>query len=226
MARIGVIIVAGGSGQRMGGSIPKQFMPLCGKPILVRTVGRFLDALPGSPIVVALPGGEIPRWEMLARENGIEGTHQICSGGSTRFESVRNALGRLGYCDLVAVHDGVRPLVSGELILRAIDTASKKGTAVPAIEPADSFRLIDAEGSSAPIDRSFLRAVQTPQVFRYELLVQAYQTHYEARFTDDATVVENIGTKLTLCQGEQANIKITTPFHLQLAEALLKMQDG
>lgn len=227
MPRIGVIVVAGGSGTRMGAPVPKQFLPLHGKPVLVHTIERLLAILPDAPIVVALPKEEIGRWAEIAKEYGLEGTHTICNGGSTRFGSVKNALSAIGECDIIAVHDGVRPFASATLIQRVIDTASLHGTAIPCIAPDDSFRELTPEGGSAPVDRSLLRAVQTPQAFSAGLLRLAYQTPYDPRFTDDASVVEHsTGRPITLCEGDPANIKITTPFHIALAEALLNTKNG
>ena len=204
----------------MGGDTLKQFLPLAGKPVLVHTIERFAAALLGAQIIAALPEAQIPRWNGIAREHGIEGRHIVCVGGPTRFDSVRNAIALLEECDLVGIHDGVRPLVSKELILRSFDVAARAGTAIPVTEPTDSFRVVDAAGS-LPFDRGMLRAVQTPQVFRRDLLTAAYQTPYDPRFTDDASVVEHSGVELTLCAGERENIKVTTPADLIFAEALL-----
>ncbi len=226
MPRIGIIIVAGGNGSRMGASVPKQFLPLAGKPVLVHTVERLLTALPGASMVVALPQEEMGRWAGIASTFGLEGTHTVSRGGQTRFESVRNALAFVGECDIIAVHDGVRPLVSAGLIERVINTAATHGAAIPAITPEDSFRELTPDGGSHPIDRSVLRAIQTPQVFSAALLRKAYETHYDPRFTDDASVVEHAGGRVTLCEGDPANIKITTPFHMRLAEALMSIENG
>ena len=224
--RTGVVIVAGGTGRRMGSDIPKQFLSLCGKPILVHTLQRFLEALPDAQVVIALPEQEIIRWKSISEEYALTGTHLVCAGGETRFESVKKALHELDRCDLVAVHDGVRPFVSENLILRTIRVAIEKGTAVPVISPDDSFRKLSPDGTSCPVDRTSLRAVQTPQVFRYDILLKAYETDYDIRFTDDASVVEHDGQQIALCDGDPQNIKITTPFHLNLAEAILKLRNG
>lgn len=226
MSEIGIIVVAGGSGQRMGASVPKQFLPLAGKPILVHTVERLRSALPGARMIIALPADQTERWLEITREYGLEGTHTVCAGGHTRFGSVRNALQELGECGIVAVHDGVRPLVSAKLIGRVIDTAREYGTAIPAVRPDDSLRIITPDGHSESVDRTVIRAVQTPQAFRYGILVQAYKTPYDLLFTDDASVVERAGTKITLCEGDPVNIKITAPLHITLAEALLKTRNG
>ena len=226
---IAVIIVAGGRGSRMGGQIPKQFLPLGGKPILIHTLERFIQTLPQAEIIVTLPEEEFGRWQEIVRQYKMEGTHRVAPGGDTRFASVRNALDMLTPCDMVLIHDGVRPLVSKNLIHRTIHTAQQFDTAIPVTEPVDSFRIVTKIESSEPIfsvksepfDRNRLRAVQTPQAFRYELLKQAYDTPYDPAFTDDASVVERLGHHITLCEGERHNLKITTPTDLVLAEALL-----
>jgi 2-C-methyl-D-erythritol 4-phosphate cytidylyltransferase len=210
----------------MGAAVPKQFLPLAGEPVLVHTLRRFAEALPGARIVVALPESDIEKWNGIAAEYALAGSHTVCAGGATRFDSVKNALGEIGSCNVVAVHDGVRPLVSGAVIKRCVDAALEHGAAVPVVPLDDSLRSVAPDGSSQPVDRSPLRAVQTPQVFRRDLLVGAYETPYNERFTDDATVVENAGVKIVLCEGDPTNIKITKPSDLALAEALLKMQNG
>lgn len=226
MENVSVIIVAGGSGSRMGADIPKQFLKLNGTPILAITLRRFLDALPGCSITVVLPEAEIPRWKAICAKEGLEGTHMVCAGGNTRFASVLNGLATAGDCDYIAVHDGVRPLVSPDMIRRCISTAATYGTAIPAVRPVDSFRrLTEDDGGSHPIDRERLRAIQTPQVFRADLLLKAYSQPYRHEFTDDASVVEAYGTRITLCEGERSNIKITTPEDLCIAEALLSRSE-
>lgn len=210
----------------MGASVPKQFLPLNGKPILVHTLERLLNALPGAQMVVALPEAEIDRWHEIARGYGLENTHTVVCGGSTRFASVKNALGIIKDCDIIAVHDGVRPLVSAGVIERVISTARMYGTAVPVTIPEDSFREIIHDGVSQPVNRATLRAVQTPQAFSADLLRRAYETPYDPRFTDDASLVEHSGHRITLCDGDPANIKITTPFHMSLASALLNIENA
>ncbi len=219
MEKTAVIIVAGGSGTRMGSEVPKQFLPLAGRPVLVHTLERFLATLPRADVVVVLPAGETARWEAICREYALEGTHRVCPGGENRFLSVKAGLAMVPDADFVLVQDGVRPLASGELIRRVLDTARRTGAAVPVAEPADSFRRVDAEGVSAAVDRSSLRSVQTPQGFRGELLRQAYRQPWCAAFTDDATVVERAGGRIVLCEGERSNIKITTPFDMVVAGA-------
>lgn len=226
----GIVIVAGGSGRRMGSELPKQFLLLDGAPILARTINRFAEALPKAPIVVVLPEEQRPFWQNLAARFEVA-PHHIASGGKERFDSVKaglDCLFELGEgIELVAIHDGVRPLVSGELICRACTTAAQHRSAVPVVAPVDSYRRItDHQGGSEIIDRAPLRAVQTPQVFDAALLRQAYKQPFAPSFTDDASVVEALGEAVTLCEGERANIKITTREDLIIAQALLEAQNS
>jgi 2-C-methyl-D-erythritol 4-phosphate cytidylyltransferase len=221
-ANLGVVIVAGGVGNRMGASVPKQFLKIGYVYILEQTLRAFLGV--AGEIVVVLPADQHERWAAIVAERGLQGTHKVCSGGATRFESVRNGLAALGdECDLVAIHDGVRPLVSEQMILRGVEVAKKKGSAIPIVAPVDSFR-IEGEGGLEVIDRSRLRAIQTPQIFDKKLLGEAYDTPPSERFTDDATVIERLGITLGYYEGERSNIKITTPEDLAIAEALMGLQ--
>ncbi len=218
MEKIGAVIVAGGSGRRMGAAVPKQFLRLGGEYILVRTLRRFLPV--AQQVVVVLPEAEIGRWEAIVEECGLGGTHSVVAGGATRFESVRNGLGALQECDLVAIHDGVRPLVSAEMIARGVECARRWGAAIPTVAAVDSFR-VEEQGKLTVIDRNRLRAVQTPQIFSAELLRHAYDCEPSDRFTDDATVVEATGVEMHYYEGERTNIKITTPEDILIAEALV-----
>ena len=221
-ANLGVVIVAGGVGNRMGASVPKQFLKIGYVYILEQTLRAFLGV--ASEIVVVLPADQHERWAAIVAERGLQGTHKVCNGGATRFESVRNGLAALGEdCDLVAIHDGVRPLVSEQMILRGVGVAKEKGSAIPIVAPVDSFR-IEGESGLEVIDRSRLRAIQTPQIFDKKLLGEAYDTPPSERFTDDATVVERLGIALGYYEGERNNIKITTPEDLAIAEALMGLQ--
>jgi 2-C-methyl-D-erythritol 4-phosphate cytidylyltransferase len=221
-ANLGVVIVAGGVGNRMGASVPKQFLKIGYVYILEQTLRAFLGV--ASEIVVVLPADQHERWAAIVAERGLQGTHKVCNGGATRFESVRNGLAALGEdCDLVAIHDGVRPLVSEQMILRGVAVAKEKGSAIPVVAPVDSFR-IEGESGLEVIDRSRLRAIQTPQIFDKKLLGEAYDTPPSERFTDDATVVERLGIALGYYEGERSNIKITTPEDLAIAEALMGLQ--
>lgn len=216
--KIGVVIVAGGSGSRMGADVPKQFLRLGGEYILVRTLRRFLSVT--GEVVVVLPESQQERWREICTECGLEGTHCTAVGGATRFHSVRAGVAALGECDLIAVHDGVRPLVSRAMIERGVACAAQSGSAVPVVAAVDSFRMVQ-EGELKVVDRSLLRAIQTPQIFDAELLRRAYKCEPDERFTDDATVVEGLGVKVAFYEGERTNLKITTPDDLIVAEALV-----
>lgn len=201
----------------MGADVPKQFLKVAGEHILTRTLRAFEPY--ADQIVVVLPKGEMDRWREIAEEQKIA-PHTLCEGGATRFLSVRNGLEAVEECDLVAVQDGVRPLLSGEMIERGLECAAECGTAIPVVEAVDSFRIEGEEGLKA-IDRSRLKAVQTPQIFSSELLREAYRQEFTPLFTDDATVVELFGHTLSYYKGERRNIKITTPEDLLIAEALV-----
>ncbi len=224
------IIVAGGSGTRMGGDIPKQFMNIGGRTILVRTVEAFLSAFNGDiDIVLVLPEAHVDMWrECCARDNFDADSVKIAFGGQTRFHSVKNGLTLVkslscGNDDaLIGIHDGVRPLVSNETIIEAYSTAEAKGTAIPVIDSVDSIRSIGCDGESKAEDRSKFKLVQTPQTFRLSVISSAYDLEYKDTFTDDASVVEANGVKITLSKGNRENIKMTTPFDLIVAEALLR----
>lgn len=215
------IIVAGGRGLRMGGELPKQFLPLCGKPVLMRTLELFEGEV--SQIILVLPEDHIPFWEELCERYHFTLPHTVALGGETRFHSVRSGLSHLPQEGLVAVHDGVRPLVSSALIRRSFEEAERSGVALPTCPVTDSLRLRQEEGKSEAVDRSRYVAVQTPQTFDLGRLQQAYEQAYSPLFTDDASVYEaaSLGT-ITLVAGEETNIKLTTPRDLLLAELLLR----
>lgn len=218
--QIGVIIVAGGGGSRMGGPHPKQFMLLGGMPVLARTINNFAGALPGAEIVVVLPASHTDFWQNFAARFDVA-AHTIVTGGAERFHSVQNGLAALKRdAELIAVQDGVRPLASHGMIRRAVEAAAGHGTAIPVVEAVDSFRETDGTLSHI-VDRRRLRIVQTPQVFRSDILRSAYEAEYRPEFTDDASVVEQAGEPVFLCEGERANLKITTPEDMVIAEALL-----
>lgn len=217
------IIVAGGSGKRFGSEMPKQFLPLDGKAVLMRTIEKFDQA--GASIVVVLPAEHQQMWIDMCKDTNFAVTHTIATGGKTRFESVKNgiaAIKNLADDDLVAVHDGVRPLASVELINRCYDNAQEAGSAIPVVNPSDSIRQVMDDGTSRQLLRSSLRAVQTPQTFRAELLKGAYDVEESPLFTDDASVVESAGHQVTLVDGEMTNIKITTPIDMIIASELIK----
>lgn len=218
--RTAAIIVAGGSGRRCGGGLPKQFRLLDGQPVLVRTINLLAEALPGAELVVVLPELHAAYWKNLSARFDVP-EHRIAIGGQTRFHSVCNGLNAMRTDpELIAVHDAVRPLATPDLIRRAARAAAEHGAAVPAVEPVDSFRETDGAASHV-VDRSRLRMVQTPQAFRADLLRNAYEAAYDARFTDDASVVERTGHGICLVQGERTNLKLTTEMDFTVAEALL-----
>lgn len=229
MERTGVIIVAGGSGSRAGGARPKQFRFLDGMPVLARTINTFAAALPGAEIVAVLPEQHIGFWKNLSARFDVA-EHKIVAGGAERFHSVRNGLAALtSDPGLIAVQDGVRPLGSIAMIRRVAEAAARHGAAVPVVEPVDSFRETDADEAgnvaSHIVDRRFLRIVQTPQIFRADILRRAYEAEYRAEFTDDASVVEAIGQAVCLAEGERENLKLTTPGDFVVAEALIAARE-
>ena len=219
--RVGVIIVAGGSGKRMGGALPKQFALVGGEPILARTINAFHKALPTSRIVVVLPAEHIAFWKNFSARFNVA-KHSVVEGGKERFHSVRNGIESLSDAvDLIAVQDGVRPFASKEMILRIVACAAQNGAAIPVVNAVDSYRIIEGEESRI-IDRTPLRIVQTPQIFAAPILRAAYDTPFRSEFTDDASVVEYSGEKISLCEGEYFNIKITSPTDMILAEAIAR----
>lgn len=224
MAQRGVIIVAGGSGRRMGGSLPKQFMMLGNEPILARSINRIHEALPAAEIVVVLPKDHIELWKNIAARFEVA-EHKITCGGEERFHSVLNGLQALSEeVEYIGIHDAVRPLVSKRLIIKLMLEAEKNAAVIPVVAPPDSYRKVEGELSHI-IDRSTLRIVQTPQVFQASILRKAYEQEFSPAFTDDASVVEIAGHKITLVEGERENIKITTPVDMTIAEAIIAMQD-
>ena len=223
MATTGVIIVAGGSGRRMGATLPKQFMMLGNEPILAHSINRIHEALPAAEIVVVLPEEHIALWRNIAARFDVA-HHKITAGGTERFYSVKNGLKELSdEVKIIAVHDAVRPLASKKLIIKLILEAEKNIAVIPVVAPVDSFRKIEGDDSKI-IDRSALRIVQTPQVFNATILRRAYEQNFSSTFTDDASVVEAIGEKITLCEGERGNLKITTPEDMIIATALLEAE--
>ncbi|MBQ6571431.1 MAG: 2-C-methyl-D-erythritol 4-phosphate cytidylyltransferase [Alistipes sp.] len=220
MAEIGVIIVAGGAGRRMGGALPKQFMMLEQQPILARSINRIHEALPKAEIVVVLPAEHIELWRNMAARFDVA-RHKIAIGGKERFHSVKSGLAALSEgVRTIAVHDAVRPLASKKLIIRLVLATEKHDAVIPVVAPADSYRSVEGDDSKI-IDRSALRMVQTPQLFRAEALRKAYEQEFSESFTDDASVVEAAGYKVALEEGERENFKITTPLDITLARAII-----
>ena len=217
MAKRGVIIVAGGSGRRMQSSLPKQFMILGNEPVVARTINTFAEVLPGAEIVVVLPAEHIELWRSLAARFDVA-VHKCVAGGKERFDSVKRGIEALSSeVEFIAVHDGVRALVSKKLILRTVLAADEHDAVIPVVDVTDSIRRVEGEESFI-VPRSELRAVQTPQVFRAELLRRAYALNYDPRFTDDASVVEMAGGRIALVEGERSNLKLTTPEDMAWAE--------
>jgi 2-C-methyl-D-erythritol 4-phosphate cytidylyltransferase len=217
-----VVITAGGQGTRMGNAMPKQFLNLAGKPVLYHTIKAFVDALPGVNIILVLPVHQISYAQMVlqAFEERIDLT--IVAGGETRYHSVQNGLTGLPEESIVMVHDGVRPLVSRELILRCYQDAVMHGSAIPALTATDSMRLVQ-ETASIPMNRDRVRIIQTPQTFKGSLLLPAFKQPYNETFTDEASVVEAVGGTVFLTEGEKRNLKITTPEDLIIAAAFINM---
>ena len=215
------VVVAAGSSRRMGGE-NKLLLPLCGKPVLAHTLTAFQMCGAVRDIVLVCREQDMEVYRTLAAENGITKLRTLTRGGDTRTESVLAGVSAASEaCALVAVHDGARPLVSDEVITQAVDEAAKTGAAAPVVPVKDSIKRIENGKIVADVPRDTLAAVQTPQVFRAELLRRAYETEYRPEFTDDASVVELSGEAVFLCEGERANLKITTPEDTVIAEALL-----
>lgn len=215
------IIVAGGQGVRMNSKLPKQFMLLKGKPVIYYSIKTFLDAYDDLDIVLVLP----EEYQAIGREmvNAYFNTAriEITAGGATRFQSVKNGLKLVNENAIIFVHDGVRCLVSKELIHRCYHDAVQHGSAIPVIPSKDSVRILILDGSQS-VDRSKLMLVQTPQTFQSNILQPAYQIAYQESFTDEASVVESHGGKLFLTEGEELNMKITKPIDLLVAEKILE----
>ncbi len=216
-----VIVVAGGKGLRMGGEIPKQFIPVKGKPVLMRTLETFYACDPNIELIVVLPVEQRSYWEHLCAEYGFTLSHRIAAGGETRFHSVKNGLALVEEDGVVGVHDGVRPFVSAEVIADCYAQAVTLQAVVPVTDVVETVRHLLSEGGSETVSRNDYKLVQTPQVFTVELLKRAYAQDYKPFFTDDASVVEALGQPVYLVSGNRENIKLTTPFDLKVAESLI-----
>ena len=219
------IIVAGGSGTRMGMDVPKQFLPLAGKPLLMYTIQAFISASPSIKIILVIPEKHTKMWKNLCLEYNFSYDCQIVTGGKKRYDSVANGLAQVPDNALVAVHDGARPLVDVETINTSFQMAELYGSAIPVTQPKNSVRIINHDSSSSSIQRETVRLVQTPQTFRSELLKKAYHLPNTGKFTDDASVMEYAGFEVFLFHGNEINIKITTPADLLVAEALLSIKN-
>jgi len=221
-----VIIVAGGKGLRMGTDIPKQFLPIGGKPVLMRTLERFREYAADLQIIVVLPKAQQDYWKQLCKEYDFRIEYQLTDGGETRFHSVQNGLALVpdDAEGVVGVHDGVRPFPSVEVIRNCYETARTAKAVIPVIPIVETVRHLVSESNtqrSITVPRGDYRLVQTPQTFDIQLLKAANRQPYNDGFTDDASVVEAYGFDITLVEGNRENIKITTPFDMTIAEALL-----
>ena len=231
-----VIIVAGGKGLRMGGDIPKQFLPIGGKPILMRTLERFRAYSETLQIILVLPEAQQDYWQELCKQYEFQVDYQIANGGQTRFHSVQNGLALVpdDAEGVVGVHDGVRPFPSIEVITRCYETARQTKAVIPVIPVVETVRQILPSNQSNPnavsnpssitVPRDQYRLVQTPQTFDIQLLKAANRQPYNDGFTDDASVVESYGHPITLVEGNRENIKITTPYDITVAEAIINSQ--
>ena len=224
-----LVVTAGGSGSRMGADVPKQFLPLQGKAILQRTMERFLEACPGIRILTVLPRDHFGTWKAYCAAHNFNVPQTLVAGGITRFHSVRNALAKIPDGALVAVHDGVRPFVSKELIERMFSRMEVCRALIPVLPVTDTLKVLDRDRETSllrsageRLDRSRVFGAQTPQIFRSEDLKAAYAEAYDPLYTDDASVAENIKIPLSFIEGERFNIKITTPEDLVLAEAIAR----
>lgn len=216
-----VIIPAGGTGSRMGGSVPKQMQELEGMPILARTVGLFLGLPFKVNVIISINSSIKPLWIDYCRRTGLISRYVLVDGGMTRFHSVKKALKFLPDGALVAVHDAVRPLAPKDMLVSLFEEAEEHPAVVPVLDVVDSMREVASDGSSRVVDRNRFRLVQTPQIFHSEVLKQAYSGAYDPLFTDDASVVEDSGVPLHFCPGSRLNIKLTTPEDIALAHAIL-----
>jgi 2-C-methyl-D-erythritol 4-phosphate cytidylyltransferase len=220
MKRI-AIIVAGGTGTRMDSRLPKQFLKIRDEIILMKTIRRFHEFDATMDLFIGLPPREMSTWKKLCEEENFRIPHQLTEGGETRFDTIRNALKYISSPSVVAVHDGVRPLVDQTTIKKAFEKAEKTGNAIPVADIHESIRLITKYDNKA-VPRSNYKIVQTPQVFKSDLLLKAYQQEYHPDFTDDASVVEKTGVMINTVKGNPENIKITTKKDLAIAETLAK----
>jgi 2-C-methyl-D-erythritol 4-phosphate cytidylyltransferase len=214
------VIVAGGSGSRMKSDIPKQFLEIAGLPVLMHTISVFKEFDPAMQIILVLPASQIDYWKGLCTKYEFNIPHEIVEGGSTRFHSVKNGLAMITEEGVIGIHDGVRPFVSIETLRNTYTTAKEKGNAVPVIDAFESVRQTLGSSNKA-LDRTTIKLVQTPQVFRSGQLKKAFTLPYTDEFTDDASVAEAAGFKINLVEGNRENIKITTPFDLKTGEMLL-----
>lgn len=216
------VIVAGGKGERMGSNVPKQFLPLNGLPVLMQTIKRFREYDAYMSIILVLPKEQHEYWSELCKKHRYTSAYTVAEGGPTRFHSVKNGLDMIpdDAGGVVGIHDGVRPFPSVEVIRTCYETARTAKAVIPAVPVFETLRRIVGDGTTETVPRDDYRLVQTPQTFDIQLLKQAYRQPYREAFTDDASVVESFGQKITIVEGNRENIKITTPFDLRVARIL------
>lgn len=214
------VIVAGGKGLRMGSERPKQFLCIGGKPILMHTLEAFYRYDATIHLVLVLPHSHQPLWAELCEEHHFTLPYKLVDGGETRFHSVKNGLSAIPNQGVVAIHDGVRPFLHSNMLDRCFQAVKIQRAVIPVINVVDTVRQLTHDGSQT-VDRNAYKLVQTPQLFKTSLLKQAYEQPYTTAFTDDASVVEAMGEKVALVEGSRENIKITTPFDMKVAEALI-----
>lgn len=218
-----VIITAGGSGKRMGASVPKQMLEIGGKPILRYTIEKFLNLPFDVDIIVVINAEAKEMWKDYCRESGFIFKHILIEGGMTRFHSVKKALKYITPGSIVAVHDGVRPFISKATLISMFELSEENEAVIPSLNAVESMRERFSDGSTSIVDRDRFMMIQTPQIFHSDVLLESYKQAYLPIFTDDASVVEKAGHHLTFCDGDRLNIKITTPEDMMLSEALMKI---
>ena len=219
------VIVAGGSGMRMGTLVPKQFLELQGKPLLWHTLSVFLDAFSDIEIILVLPETYLQTGREIIGITKDPGRIRVTAGGETRFQSVKKGLDLIDQHSIVFVHDGVRCLLSTDLIRRCYNSTIEKGNAIPAVSAVDTIRIETVAGNSL-INREKVRLIQTPQTFFSDIIKSAFEQDYRESFTDEASVVEQLGVKIHLIEGETTNIKITRPIDILIAEKILEEREG
>ena len=215
------LVVAGGKGSRMGTSLPKQFLSLAGKPLILHTLDAFYQYSENIKVVLVLPGEDFATWKKICEQHGFDRDLTLVEGGASRFQSVKRGLEKVGGNGLVAIHDGVRPLVNQKMIALSFQTAAIHQTAIAAVPLKDSIRMVNGEENQA-LNRASYALIQTPQTFSIPLIKSAYTQQEDPKLTDDASVAEKAGYKIKLYEGHYNNIKITTPEDLVVAEAILK----
>ena len=228
MTKKAAILVAGGRGTRMGGPVAKQYLPVAGQPVLMRTLSVFYHVDPTTDLILVLPQNDFLYWEELCKDYQFAIPHRLVAGGNSRFQSVRNGLNSLkSETELVAIHDGVRPFVDKRVVEESFEVAARTGSAIAVIALKDSIRKLRDDGKSFYEERQYFRLVQTPQTFQVEKIKKAFAVTELQQFTDDATVYENQGWQVTLISGNAENIKITTPEDMDYAEfiAAKKLSD-